>query len=135
MIKSPQKVFERSCIRGTKILRIIYQYCIVFVCQAWTVSNFVHISLLVSKKFLKKQKTSAPTNREVATEGIDTLVTAVAEVALSENCGGPVTETRTVEKNGYWESKKPVARRVYVCGRDGYSQKTAFYYRTDQMPE
>ena len=65
---------------------------------------------------------------------IEALTGAVARAALA-SCQGPSREMRTVRKNGYWKSKKPIERLVYVCGSDGYAQKDDFYYRKDKMPE
>lgn len=76
----------------------------------------------------------SPSNRETIAAQIDDLKQAVAHVALGA-CEGPIVEERSIQKGGYFSSRRIVNRNVYVCGRDGFSQEMAFYYRTDLMPE
>lgn len=92
-----------------------------------------HVTECVERIFRETQS-SVPSRPETVTAATDELTAAVARTALA-SCQGPTVETRAVRKNGYWESKKLVERRVYVCDSDGYVQGDDFYYRKDKMPE
>jgi hypothetical protein len=92
-----------------------------------------HVTECIEKVF-KETQSSAPSRPETVAAKVDALAAEVARAALA-NCQGPTIEIRTVRKNGYWESKRPVERRVYVCSSDGHVQGDAFYYRKDKMPE
>ncbi|HSX28772.1 MAG TPA: hypothetical protein VLF60_04975 [Candidatus Saccharimonadales bacterium] len=80
-----------------------------------------------------EMQTPSPTGEAAAAAKSDALIKAVAEVALAD-CNGPQVEPRTIKKGGYFQSKKPETKEVFVCGDNGYVQTMAFYYQRDKMP-
>ena len=91
-----------------------------------------HITKCRERLIVDSQTPAVIDQREAAAK-LDELVKAAAGVAIAA-CAGPRIEERMVEKGGYFESKKPVIKDLYVCGEDGYAQRTAFYYQKDKMP-
>jgi hypothetical protein len=85
------------------------------------------------ERLIVEMQTPAATSDSETTAKLDALVNATARVAVAA-CTGPQVEQRTVEKGGYFQSKKPVVKAVYACGGDGYAQQMAFYYQKDKMP-
>lgn len=87
-----------------------------------------------SERIITETQSGSASNLERVTNEVEALVRATAEVAIAA-CQGPRIETRAVQKNGFWESKRLTNQKVYVCGNDGYAQDTVFYYQTDKMPQ
>lgn len=86
------------------------------------------------ERLLVDTQTPSAIDQNEAEAKLDQLIDATAQVAVAA-CTGPQVDQRTVEKGGYFQSKKPVVKEVYVCGQDAYVQQTAFYYQKDKMPQ
>lgn len=86
-----------------------------------------------AEPLVRETQIPAPIKFETVVAQIDAITEAAGQVALMA-CDGPRVEQRIVQKGGYWESKKPVERNVYVCGADGYAPEADLYYLRDRRP-
>jgi len=86
------------------------------------------------EQLLADSQVPSPTKLQETVNKLDDLTNAIAEVAVNACASGPQIEEQMVEKGGFWQSKKLIPRRVYVCGRDNYAPPTQFTYQEDKMP-